>query len=141
MIFKRRRMAKIREQAKQVLDLRKKKAEYDKPLGRLQLLLARLQRTHLMRANTHLSQQNGTLLAAGMSFQALFGVFAGLFCGFAVFGRIIASNPDLLHTLNDQLATMLPGAVGENGPINLEKLLDLQILNWTGVIAAVSLLF
>lgn len=113
----------------------------EKPPGKLKRLTEKLQRSRPMRANTHLNSQGGGTLAAGMSFQALFAIFAALWVGFAVFGFILRQQPALLKTIVTQLDTMVPGLVGKDGAVSVDTLLDSNALSWSSIIAAASLLF
>ncbi len=76
-----------------------------------------------------------------MSYQALFAVFAGLWVGFGVFGIVLASRPELLHTLVEQINTFVPGLIGPNGVVHTSSLLETRVLTWTSVIAAGSLIW
>ena len=58
-----------------------------------------LQRTRPYRAFSHFTDVGGSVLSAGMSYQALFAVFAALWLGFSVFGVMLAGRPELLETL------------------------------------------
>ena len=141
MCFKKQRLARLRREAMAELEARKAVEQMHKPVGKAQLIFEWVKRSHPMRAYTHLMLLNGTLLAAGMSFHALFAVFAGLFIGFAIFGQLLASNPELLATIVAQLDTMVPGLFGKGGAVDLETLLSTSVIGWTGAIAVVSLLF
>ena len=90
--------------------------------------------------------KGGPLLAAGLSYQALFAVFAAIWVGFAIAGFAIASDPQLQDALLQLLATNLPGlfdssSSGDGGIIDTDALLSTNVLTWTGAIAAVGLLF
>lgn len=115
--------------------------EDTKQPGALAKFLEKLQRSRLLRANTLLNDQGGGVLAAGMSFQALFAVFAGLWILFSTFGFVLRNNPQLLETTLEQLNTMVPGLLGPDGVLDVEELLGVSGLTWTSAIAAVSLLW
>jgi len=87
--------------------------------------------------------KGGPLLSAGLSYQALFAVFAAIWVGFAVAGFAIKSNPELEDAFLALLATNLPGLIddGSGGAIDADALFATGILTWTGAIAAVGLLF
>jgi membrane protein len=87
--------------------------------------------------------KGGPLLAAGLSYQALFAVFAALWVGFSIAGFAITSNPALEEAFFDLLATNVPGLIdtGHGGAIDAEALFSTGILTWTGAIAAIGLLF
>lgn len=90
------------------------------------------------------ASRRGPLLSAGLSYQAIFAVFAAIWVGFAIAGTVIRSNPQLQTALFDLLETNVPGLIDDgsgNGAIDPEQLLQAGILGWTGVIAAGVLLF
>jgi len=88
--------------------------------------------------------KGGPLLSAGLSYQAIFAVFAAIWVGFSIAGFVIRANPDVEKAFLQLLATSLPGLIDDgsgHGAINADKLLSTGILTWTGVVAAVGLLF
>jgi len=96
-----------------------------------------------VRVFTHYAVRRGGLLSAGLSYQAIFAVFAAIWVGFAIAGAVVRSNPVLLQALFDVLETNVPGLIdgGEGGAVEANAALSASILNWTGAIAAVGLLF
>ena len=87
----------------------------------------------------HYLERRGPLLSAGLSYQSIFAVFAGLWVGFAIAGAVLRSRPDLLAALLDLLERSVPGLIDDgsgSGAINPNQLLEASILGWTGVIAA-----
>lgn len=95
------------------------------------------------RTFSHFTDVGGGVLSAGMSYQALFAVFAALWVGFGVFSIVLAGRPELLATLIDQINTSVPGLIGEgeSGLVNVDVLLGARVLQWSSAIAAVSLLW
>lgn len=90
------------------------------------------------------SERNGPLLAGGLSYQALFAVFAAVWVGFAVGGLVLRGNTELSDAFFGLLATSVPGLIaweGSEGIIRPEQLLELQVLGITGIIAAGALAF
>lgn len=88
--------------------------------------------------------KGGPLLAAGLSYQAIFAVFAAIWVGFAIAGFVIRSNPELESAFIRLLSTNLPGLIDDgsgNGALNVDSLFTAGILTWTGAVAAVGLLF
>ena len=84
-------------------------------------------------------ERRGPLLSAGLSYQSIFAVFAGLWVGFAVAGVVLRSRPDLLAALVDLLERNVPGLIDDGsgtGAIDPNQLLEASILGWTGAIAA-----
>lgn len=90
------------------------------------------------------SDSRGFLLAAGLSFQAIFAVFAGIWVGFATGGLVLRGNPNLSDAFFGFLARSVPGLLtweGTKGILDPADLMQAEILNWTGATAAVVLLF
>ncbi|MDP3209419.1 MAG: YihY/virulence factor BrkB family protein, partial [Rhodoglobus sp.] len=88
-------------------------------------------------------QRRGPLLASGLSYQAIFAVFAAVWVTFVVAGGVIASRPALQTALLDIVNTSIPGLIddGDGGAIDPAQLFEATVLGWTGVIAAGVLLF
>jgi len=100
-----------------------------------------VQGTRPYRAFSHFTDVGGGVLSAGMSYQALFAVFAALWVGFGVFGIWLRGRPELLSTLVDQINLFVPGLLGDNGAVQIADLLTARALDWTSVVAGVSLLW
>lgn len=94
-----------------------------------------------MRAFSHFTNVGGSVLSGGMSYQALFAVFAGLYVGFSIFGITLRERPELLRTLVEQINLFVPGLLGSNGVVQVHTLLEARVLDWTSVIAGISLLW
>ncbi len=89
-------------------------------------------------------EKRGPLLAAGLAFQAIFAVFAGLWVGFAIAGLVLVANYGLREALIDVLAQTVPGLIavdGGEGVIDPEALLSAGVFGWTGAVALIGLLF
>ncbi|WP_449283829.1 YihY/virulence factor BrkB family protein [Leucobacter sp.] len=102
-----------------------------------------VQRLRPWRTFSHFTDVGGSVLSGGMSYQALFAVFAGLWVGFGIFGIVLRGRPELLDSLVTQINTFVPGLLGENGTgaVPLGTLLEARALDWTSVVAGVSLLW
>lgn len=98
-----------------------------------------VQRTHPYRAFSHFTDVGGSVLSAGMSYQALFAVFAGLWVGFGVFSLTLAGRPELLESLIEQINAFVPGLIGEDALVDPDLLLAARTINWTSIIAAGAL--
>ena len=110
---------------------------------RFEAIVGWVNRLKPVRVFTHYAVRRGGLLSAGLSYQAIFAVFAGIWVAFAISGTVVRSNPALLQALFEVLETNVPGLIdaGEGGAVDPDVLLSASILNWTGAIAAVGLLF
>lgn len=107
-------------------------------------IVARVMKLKPVRVFLQYLGHNGPLLAGGLSFQAIFAVFAAIWVGFAIAGFVIRSNPGFEEAFLSLLRTNVPGLIGGNdsgGAIDPSQLFSSSILGWTGAIAAVGLLF
>lgn len=102
-----------------------------------------VQRTRPWRTFSHFTDVGGSVLTGGMSYQALFAVFAGLAVGFGIFGITLRDHPELLETIVTQINVFIPGLLGEGDDyaVSVDSLLATRTLDWTAVVAAVSLLW
>lgn len=121
-------------------------AELDKgphPLiVRAQELFARVMQLKPVRVFTLYGARRGPLLSAGMSFQAVFAVFAAIWVTFSVAGLVLRANPDLSDALLDLLGNAVPGLIddGNGGAIDPQDLFDVGALTWIGAIGLVGTL-
>jgi membrane protein len=93
-----------------------------------------------VRAFTHFGESSGAILAGGMTYQAIFAIFAAVWVGFSIAGLWLASNPALLDQLYSLINQSVPGLIGTNGIIDPAKLASTGALTWTGAIALVGLI-
>ncbi len=102
-----------------------------------------VQRLRPWRAFSHFTDVGGGVLSAGMSYQAVFAVFAALWVGFGVFGAWLRGHEELLNSLIEQINHLVPGLLGtgENAPVPVDSLLGERAISWPTAIAAVSLLW
>lgn len=102
-----------------------------------------IQKSRPYRAFSRFSEVGGTVLAAGMSFQALFAVFAALWVGFGILAQWLRGREELIVAITEQINTYVPDliAVDGDGVIPLEELLDRSGLNWGSAIASISLIW
>jgi len=106
-------------------------------------LVARIMKLKPVRVFTNYGEQRGAILAAGLSYQAMFAVFAAIWVAFSVAGFIITSSPELYASLLSVLTTSVPGLIdtGDGGAIKESTLLDTGALTWGGAIALVGLVW
>lgn len=86
---------------------------------------------------------DGNLLAAGISFQSVFAVFAAVYVGFAIAGIWLGGNPEVFEALVEIINRAVPGLIGSDGQgiISEEQLSSASLLGWTGAIAAIGLIW
>ena len=83
----------------------------------------------------------GNLLAAGMSFQAVFAVFAAVWVGFSFFSVYLSQHPAVNEAVIAFLNIQVPGLIGTGAAIDPALLSNGPALTWTGAIAIVVLLY
>ncbi|MFZ4079468.1 MAG: YihY/virulence factor BrkB family protein, partial [Microbacteriaceae bacterium] len=62
------------------------------------------------------SESGGTLSAAGMSFQGLFAVFAGIWIGFQFLGAWLNTAPEIAKAVVEFVNAQIPGLIKAGGP-------------------------
>jgi membrane protein len=96
-----------------------------------------------VRVVLHFNEENGPLLAAGMAYQAIFALFAGLWLGFSIAGFVIKGDPVLRAALFDSLNRTIPGLLstgGTSGAIDADRLLDSAALGASSIVSVIGLL-
>ncbi|GAA0999184.1 YihY/virulence factor BrkB family protein [Subtercola frigoramans] len=105
-------------------------------------LIAWVMKLKIVRVFQNYGANGGPLLAAGMSYQAVFAIFAALAATFSIFGLALAANPQLQDAIIAQLNTSVPGLIGPDGAIKPDALTSATpALGWTGIIAVAGLIF
>lgn len=113
-------------------------------VDRARELWRRAQLSRPWRTYSHFTDVGGVVLSGGMSYQALFAVFAGLWVGFGIFGIVLRGRPELLDSLVEQINTFVPGLLGEtddSGAVQLQLLLEARALDWTSIAAGAALVW
>ncbi|HZK60392.1 MAG TPA: YihY/virulence factor BrkB family protein [Cryobacterium sp.] len=104
-------------------------------------LVARVTAWRPVRVFTHFGNSGGGILSGGMSYQAIFAVFAALWVGFSIAGLWLTSAPALTNALFDLINQSIPGLIGSDGVINPRDLANAGVFGWTGAVALVGLLW
>ena len=97
-----------------------------------------------VRVFTRYGAQGGPVLAAGMTYNALFALFAAIWLGFSTLALIVAGDDELLARVADWLGETVPGLFSgpEGGAVDPQQLADLpSSVSWTNIVASVALLF
>lgn len=88
----------------------------------------------------HFLQHNGFLLAAGVSYQALFAFFAVIYVAFAAVGVWLGGSPGAVHALVDVINGYIPGIIAPSGGlITTEQAMAIATQS-TGVLAVTGLI-
>lgn len=117
---------------------------FDTPLRWWNTAFAFVQELKPVRAFNRYTQSNAGLLAAGMSYQALFAVFAGVYVGFTVAGFWLAANPAVWQALIELINSFIPGLLatpgsGDEGLVDPDAIVQPLTLGISGLIALVGL--
>ena len=88
----------------------------------------------------HFLQRNGFLLAAGISYQALFAIFAAIYVAFAITGLWLGGNPEAVNSTIGLVNSYIPGLIGPSGVITPAEVQTIAestggVLSVTGLIA------
>ncbi|TDE99008.1 YihY/virulence factor BrkB family protein [Occultella glacieicola] len=91
---------------------------------------------------SHFTRNRGFVLAAGVSYQALFAIFATLYVAFASVGLWLGANTRAIDALIALIDSYLPGLIGENGVLTEEQVYTIAqdasaLLSITGLIAVI----
>lgn len=96
-------------------------------------------RTRAYRTWRLFSDSGGTLSAAGMSFQGLFAVFAGVWIGFQFLGAWLNTAPEIFRAVIAFVNSQIPGLIKSGGPIDPSVLQQSTGWGWSSAFAAVLL--
>lgn len=122
---------------------------FEEPISTVSTLTRKTMALFPVRVWRHFLARNGFLLSAGLSYQALFAVFAAVYVLFAVAGLWLTSNPDTLAALVKLVNTYAPGLIGDADTTGVISSDDLNaiveqssgVLGWTGAIAVIGLIW
>lgn len=109
-----------------------------------QRVAAWVQHSRPWRSLAHFTNVGGNVLVAGMSYLAIFALFAALAVGFGLLGAELASRDEMLNTLIAQINAVVPGLLafeGSPGAVQIDPLIYSRTFTWTSIIALVSLLW
>lgn len=113
---------------------------FGQPVQRVTALTRKTMKLFPVRVWRHFLARNGLLLAASMSYQAIFAVFAAVFVGFSAAGLWLSGRPATMSALVDLVSAAVPGLIGDDGAITRSELLNLTsssttLLSWAGAVA------
>ncbi|WP_177232224.1 YihY/virulence factor BrkB family protein [Agromyces sp. CF514] len=94
----------------------------EEPISRVTTMTRRTMELFPVRVWRYFLAQNGFILSSGMSYQALFGIFAAIYVVFAVFGIWLTANDETLDAFVGLLNTYAPGLIGPQGIITDEDI-------------------
>ena len=119
---------------------------FEKPIDRATTLTQRTLAWFPVRVWRHFLRHNGFLLAAGVSYQALFATFAGIYVAFAIAGLWLGASQAAVDGLIDLINNYLPGLIGPNGLFSEQEVTAVAtdnagVLGITGVVAIGTLIW
>ncbi|MBD3941923.1 YihY/virulence factor BrkB family protein [Microbacterium sp. NEAU-LLC] len=119
---------------------------FDEPISKASALTRRTLGWFPVRVWRHFLQHNGFLLAAGVSYQALFATFAGIYVAFAIVGLWLGASQSAINWLVQLLNSYIPGLIGPSGVFSEQEVAAVATssataLGITGVIALGTLLW
>jgi membrane protein len=119
---------------------------FEEPISRVTSITNRTMALFPVRVWRYFLAQNGFILSSGMSYQALFGVFAAVYVVFAVFGIWFTSNQAAMQAFSTLINTYAPGLIGPDGIITDDEITAIAstsagTLSWTGAIALIGFIW
>ena len=118
----------------------------EQPIGKVSTITKKTMELFPVRVWRQFLSRNGFILSAGMSYQALFAIFAAVYVVFAVAGIWLTSNPATLAAFSTLLNTYAPGFIGSEGVISTDDLTEIattstSLFGWTGAVALAGLIW
>lgn len=110
-----------------------------RPAGAVTSLRRYVLRNRIYRVVQHYLWEDGNLLAAGMSFQSVFAVFAAVFVGFAVTGLWLSGRPELREALIEVINRAVPDLIATDGIIHPDVLANVSVYGFAGLISLIGL--
>lgn len=86
---------------------------FDAPINRATEITQRTLGWFPIRVWRHFLQNNGFLLSAGVSYQALFAFFAAIYVAFAAVGLWLGGSPAAIQGLIEVINSYIPGLIGD----------------------------
>ncbi|MET0725042.1 MAG: YihY/virulence factor BrkB family protein, partial [Leifsonia sp.] len=113
---------------------------YEEPIQKVTTITKKTMALFPVRVWRWFLYRNGFLLSAGISYQAIFAVFAAVYVLFAGAGLWLVANPPAFEAIVAFINTYVPGLIGENGAITPEQLKEAasgstSLFGLTGAIA------
>ncbi|HEX5729089.1 YihY/virulence factor BrkB family protein [Microbacterium sp.] len=88
----------------------------------------------------HFLRLNGFLLAAGISYQALFAIFAAIYLAFAITGLWLGGNEDAVNAMIAVINSYIPGLISEEGGVVTPAEVQQIASSTTGVLGITGLI-
>ncbi|PQZ56891.1 MULTISPECIES: YihY/virulence factor BrkB family protein [unclassified Microbacterium] len=88
----------------------------------------------------HFLQHNGFLLAAGVSYQALFAIFAAIYLAFAIAGLWLGGSEEAVNGLIAVINSYIPNLIQESGGVVTPEQVQDIAASTTGVLSVTGLI-
>lgn len=88
----------------------------------------------------HFLQHNGFLLGAGISYQALFAIFAAIYLAFAITGLWLGGNVDAVNAMIALINSYIPGLISDDGGVITPEQVQQIASDTTGVLGVTGLI-
>ncbi|MET0782314.1 MAG: YihY/virulence factor BrkB family protein [Microbacterium sp.] len=88
----------------------------------------------------HFLQHNGFLLGAGISYQALFAIFAAIYLAFAITGIWLGGNTDAVNAMIALINSYIPGLISDDGGVVTPAEVQQVASSTTGVLGITGLI-
>src|SRR5690554_2802982 len=111
--------------------------------ARCRSLLAWWKQTRPARTLQRGSETNANLLAGGITYTALFSLFAALALMWTGFSWLLRSYPGVQDTVLRAIDEALPGLIdlGEGGVLRPDQLILPNVVSWAGLVAVLVLIW
>jgi membrane protein len=123
------------------------RVRFDQPIERATRLTKATLSWFPVRVWRHFLIANGFLLAAGVSYQALFATFAAIYVAFAIAGIWLGGSEQAVVAVINLINSYIPGLIADSGglatPDQVQQIAaqNSGVLGWTGIIALGALIW
>lgn len=119
---------------------------FDEPIARATQITRKTLAWFPIRVWRHFLQNNGFLLAAGVSYQALFAIFAAIYVAFAIAGLSLGGSPEAIDAMIRVINSYIPGLISDSGLFTTEQVTQIAtgnagLFGVTGVIALATVVW
>lgn len=113
---------------------------FDEPIARATEITRATLATFPVRLWRHFLNRNGFLLAAGVSYQALFAFFAGIYVAFATAGIWLGGSPAAVKGIIAIINSYIPGLISDSGGLITPEHAAEIATNTTGLLSITGLI-
>jgi membrane protein len=119
---------------------------FDAPIQRATHITKATMAWFPIRVWRHFLINNGFLLGAGISYQALFAIFAAIYVAFAITGLWLGGNADAVNAMIALINSYIPGLISDTGVITPQQVQEIAssttgVLGVTGIIALATVIW